>query len=116
MSNSWENEASFTDFIISHLLSCKSIKIQRQILFELVQKKRNRNRQSFNNTLNRLKASGVIALDKDNITFNKISLQSHHVFRNMKIRPTGDIKVLVLFDIPETQRKVRNWLRLQLKL
>jgi len=30
--------------------------------------------------------------------------------------PLGDVKVMVLFDIPEKKRKIRNWLRTQLKM
>lgn len=116
MYKNWQDEASLGDFIISHLLSCKSIKIQRQVLFKLVQKKRNKNRAYFNNTLNRLKSNGVVSLDRENVVFNKKVLNSHFQYRNMSIKPTGETKVLVLFDIPETKRKIRNWLRLQLKL
>ncbi len=116
MSTDWENEASFTDLLISHLLSSKSIKIQRQVLFELVQKKRNKDRKYFNSYLSRLKNNDLISLNGENIIFNKKDLQKHFMFRNMSTRPTGKIKILVLFDIPEPKRKIRNWLRLQLKL
>lgn len=116
MYKNWQDEASLGDFIISHLLSYKSIKIQRQVLFKLVQKKRNKNRAYFNNTLNRLKSNGVVSLDRENVVFNKKVLNSHFLYRNMSIKPTGETKVLVLFDIPEKKRKIRNWLRLQLKL
>lgn len=116
MSTNWESEASFGDFLISHLLSCRSTKIRRRVLFELVQKKRNKNNHYFNSNLSRLKNSGIINLDKENVTFSKKTLQYYFKFRNMSVKPTGEIKVLVLFDIPETKRKIRNWLRLQLKL
>ena len=38
MQKHWEDEASFGDFIISYLLSCRSTKIQKKILYELIQK------------------------------------------------------------------------------
>jgi hypothetical protein len=116
MQKSWEDESSFSDFIISHLLSCSSIRIQRRVLFELVQKKRNKNRKYFNSNLSRLKDNGLISISGDIISFNKKDLRSHFAFRNMSVKPTGEIQILVLFDISEKKRKIRNWLRSQLKL
>lgn len=117
MQKHWEDEASFGDFIISHLLSCRSIKIQKKILFDLVQKRRMLNHQVFNNNLYRLKKKGVLDLDSEkNIVINKNNLNKHILFTNIKEKPGGDTKVMVLFDIPERKRKTRNWLRLQLKL
>ncbi len=117
MSKSWEDEASFSDFLISHFLSCRSIRIQRRVLYELVQKKRKKNNQQLNNNLYRLKNKGVITFGSENsIVINRKELQSYTSFKNMKVKPTGKIQVLILFDIPEKKRKIRNWLRLQLKL
>ena|SRR3989338_9890191 len=113
----WEDEASFGDFIISYLLSCTSIRIQRKILYELVQKKRKLNRQVFNNNLYRLGRRGILDFDSNkNIIINKSVLKSYVLFAKIKSKPVGNTKVMVLFDIPENKRKVRNWLRLQLKL
>ncbi len=113
----WEDEVSFSDFIVSHLLSWRSVRIQRRVLYELVKKRRHKNQQIFNNNLHRLKNKGVISFDsKKNVVINKKELQSYVSFKNMNVKPTGEIQVLVLFDIPEKKRKVRNWLRLQLKL
>ncbi|MCC6323165.1 hypothetical protein IT400_00030 [Candidatus Nomurabacteria bacterium] len=109
-------EASFSDLIISHLLSCRSIKIQRQVLYELVQKKKKKNRQVFLNNLHRLNKKGIIGFKDNNILINRKEVNKYFLFRNIKTKPTGDTQILVLFDIPEKQRKIRNWLRLQLKL
>ena len=117
MQRHWTDEASFGDFIISHLLSCSSSRIQKQILYELVQKRRGLNRQAFNTNLHRLKKRGVLEFDfNKDIIFNKNSLRSYTLFSKIKAKPTGDIKVMVLFDIPEKKRKTRDWLRSQLKL
>jgi DNA-binding transcriptional regulator PaaX len=117
MQKHWEDEASFSDFIISHLLSCRSRKIQKKILFKLVQKKRMLNQQVFNNNLYRLKKKGILSFDSEqNIFINKNNLNEHILFTKIKEKPAGDTKVMVLFDIPEKKRKTRNWLRLQLKL
>lgn len=117
MQRNWEDEASFGDFIISHLLSCRSIRIQKKILYELVQKRRKLSKQIFNKNLYRLQKRGVLDFDSSkNIVINKNTLKLHTLFRKIEASPTGDTKVMVLFDIPETKRKTRSWLRLQLKL
>ena len=75
------------------------------------------NKQSFNNNLYRLKKKGVLGFgSKKDIVINKEILKSHTLFTKIIAKPVGDTKVMVLFDIPEKKRKVRNWLRLQLKL
>lgn len=117
MRKHWTGEASFSDFIISHLLSCRSLKIQKKILYELVQKRRKLNKQVFNNNLYRLKNKGILNFDSEkNIIINSNSLNQYVIFRLIQDKPVGDMKVMVLFDIPEKKRKIRNWLRLQLKL
>lgn len=117
MQKHWEDEASFGDFIISHLLSCRSTRIQKKVLYELVQKRRMLNKQVFNNNLYRLKNNGILDFDSGkNILFNKNKLQQHILFRKIKEKPARDTKIMVLFDIPEKKRKTRNWLRSQLKL
>ncbi|KKQ88115.1 MAG: hypothetical protein UT09_C0003G0017 [Parcubacteria group bacterium GW2011_GWF2_38_8] len=117
MQKHWEDEASFGDFIVSYLLSYRSSKIQKKILYELVQKRRILSRQVFNNNLYRLKKKGILDFDfNKDVVINKNSLVLHTFFTKIKERPTGDTKVMVLFDIPEKKRKTRNWLRSQLKL
>src|SRR3989338_5484724 len=117
MQKHWEDEASFGDFIISYLLSCSSSKIQKKILYELIQKRRMLSKQVFNNNLYRLKKKGILDFDfNKDVVINKNSLMLHTFFTKIKERPTGNMKVMVLFDIPEKKRKTRNWLRSQLKL
>lgn len=117
MQKNWEKEASFSDLITSYLLSCRSLRIQKKILYRLVQKRRMLNKQVFNNNLYRLKEKGVLDFDsKKNIIFNQNTLKKYTLFTKIKEKPVGDIKVMVLFDIPERKRKIRNWLRLQLKM
>jgi len=116
MQKHWEDEASFSDFIISYLLSCRSLKIQKKILYELVQRRRMLSVQLLNNNLYRLKNKGVLNFDSENnILINKNRLKQHTLFSRIIEKPVGDIKVMVMFDIPERKRKIRNWLRVQLK-
>mgnify|MGYP001581331649 CR=1 FL=1 len=116
MQKNWRDEASFGDFLISFLLSWGSSRIQRNILYELVQEKRKLNRRAFNNNLYRLKNRGVLNYSDKDVFFNKNSLKLHTLFTKVQEKPAGDKKVMVLFDIPEKKRKIRNWLRLHLKL
>ena len=75
------------------------------------------NRGLFNNNLYRLKKKGLLNFDSNkDIIFNKNNLNKHILFSKISEKPAGDTKVMVLFDIPERKRKIRNWLRLQLKL
>jgi len=117
MKQHWEDEASFSDFIVSHLLSCRSSRIQKKILFKLVQEKRMLNKQLFNNNLYRLKSKGILNFDYEkNIIINKSNLKRYTLFSKIVEKPVGDTKIMVMFDIPEKKRKIRNWLRLHLKL
>lgn len=112
----WEDEASFGDFIISFLLSCNSRKIQRKVLFKLVQKRRRLSRRVFTTNLYRLNRKGILSFDVNkDIILHKNILKTAFLFKNINSKPKGDIKVMVLFDIPENKRKIRNWLRGQLK-
>ena len=73
--------------------------------------------QLFNNNLHRLKNKKIVDFDLNkDIIINKNILKSYTLFTNIKEKPIGDTKVMVLFDIPEKKRKTRNWLRSQLKL
>ena len=75
------------------------------------------NKQVFNNNLYRLRNKGILNFDPErNIIINKSSLQQYTLFAKIMEKPVGDTKVMVMFDIPEKKRKIRNWLRLQLKL
>lgn len=117
MQKHWEDEASFSDLIISYLLSSRSVRIQKKVLYELVQKRRILNKQVFNNNLYRLKQKGILNFDsKKDIFVNKNTLNQYMLFSKIEVVPKGDTKVMVLFDIPEKKRKIRNWLRTQLKM
>jgi len=50
------------------------------------------------------------------IKFDKNRLKAETCFVKILPKPIGDTKVMVMFDIPERHRKVRNWLRSQLRL
>ena len=82
-----------------------------------MQKRRGLSKQVFNNNLYRLKDKGILSYNSEkNIIINKNNLKQYTIFRTIEEKPAGDIKVMVLFDIPEKKRKIRNWLRSQLKI
>jgi len=117
MQAEWEKEASWGDLFISILFSCHSIKIQRRILYELVKEKRKLSIKSFNTNLYRLKKKNLLTADSDgNIIIDKNNLKSYTIFSRIKDKPTGETRIIILFDIPEKRRKNRNWLREQLKI
>src|SRR3989338_10332836 len=98
MHKHWTDEASFSDFIISHLLSCSSLRIQKQVLYELVQKKRGLNKELFNNNLYRLRTKGILdSYSKKDVVINKNALKAHTLFAKIKTKPTGNTKVMVLY-------------------
>ncbi|MCX6755056.1 MAG: hypothetical protein NT068_00745 [Candidatus Nomurabacteria bacterium] len=104
----WEDQASFGDIIVSYLFSCRSKKMQKKILFQSIKEKRKLDNKTFSSNLYRLKNGGFIDFNKQNIFFNKKKLKSYNVFSNLKSRPTGETQIMVLFDIPESKRKIRN--------
>jgi len=117
MQKHWKDEASFSDLIISQLLSCYSLRIQRRVLYELVQKRRILSNELFNKNLYRLKKKGILDFDSEKgVILNKNILRRQTLFAKILVKPIGNTKVMVLFDIPEKKRKTRNWLRLHLKL
>ena len=65
----WER-ATFTELIISHLLSCKSKSLQTKILRNLVEGRDKQKKQAFSQSLYRLKKQGFIKLIKDDIVLD----------------------------------------------
>ena len=107
------------DILISFLLSARSTKIYRKILWSRMRaRQKNLNFQIFNQHLYRLRKKGIIESRGDQILLCKenllnFSLKKNSVMKN--IFPKKTDKILISFDIPETKRKTRDWLRNQIK-
>ncbi len=108
---------SLADFLISHLLSMKSTKIYRKNLYTRINKRRNTEHNQYNTTLHRLKKRGFIEIDSSGlITFNKNKERLFVRLEYIKEKPGNKKSIIIIFDIPEKHRKIRNWLRNQLKI
>ena len=109
-------ETTFTDELIAFLLSCHSNSIRKKILWERIQKKRKISQNIYCQNIYRLKKRGI--LEDKNDTFylsQKGRVFFQNPYKKVKEKPLKDNKILVIFDIPETKRKVRTWIRNQIK-
>lgn len=116
MNNNYKNEATISDYIIAFLFSCKSTRMMNRILWERVNKRHLINKNSFNKNLNRLKEKGIIGIIDKQISINRQKLNQLYKYRLIYAKPENKSKIIIIFDIPETERKTRNWLRNQIKL
>lgn len=112
----WQR-ASYSDKVISFLLSARSPRVQRHVLRSLVEARDKSNKKAFAQSLYNLKKKGFIKIDKNKDIFfdHKKYLQKMGTkiyFENKE----SSVGVIIMFDIPEEKRQTRDWLRRQLKL
>ncbi len=109
-------ENSVADMLVAMLMSSRSTKVYRRILWERLQEKRQCSRQAYNQALYRLNKNGTLSISGEGISLLKKEsavVHSEHIVREKK---TGtSIRILVSFDVPESKRRVRDWLRNQLR-
>ncbi len=109
-------EPTAGDYIISHLLSCGSTSIQKKVLWSIIQERRGVTRTKYDSSLSRLKRQGILTAKKGVFTLTNIEkAKSRHLFDIINEEPDGEAKIIVMFDIPEKKRRVRDWLRGQLR-
>ena len=109
-------ETTFTDELIAFLLSCRFNSIRKKILWERIQKKRKISQNVYYQNIYRLKKRGILEDKNDTLCISqKGKMFFQNPYRKVKEKPLKDNKVLVIFDIPETKRKVRTWIRNQIK-
>ena len=112
-------EPTTLDHLIAFLLSARSTKIYRKILWSRVHARQKAiNIGSFNQHIYRLHKKGIIESRGDEIHIHrenllKFSIKKNSVLKN--IFPNKTEKVLISFDIPEKKKKTRDWLRNQIK-
>lgn len=88
----------------------------RQMLWEQAQERRKQDKRSFNKGLYYLKKQGIVSFDDKYIFFDKKLSTTTKSFLKLKYtRPSGKERILVCFDIPQEKKKIRDWLRNQLK-
>ncbi|MBP6911728.1 MAG: hypothetical protein KBB88_00820 [Candidatus Pacebacteria bacterium] len=108
---------SFGDTLLSQLLSCGSMQIQRQALYDIIASRYHKNKATYNTELSRLKKKGYIKYDRETVMLKDREFVVKHLLPNSK-RPVVDknIQLIIMFDIPENIRGMRHWIRSQLKL
>jgi len=110
------NETTFSDEIIAFLLSCRSNSIRKKILWELVQERRKISNHLYSQSLYRLKKRGIIKNKNDTIFLSNHGKKFYSSpYRKIGKNPLKNNKVMIIFDIPEKKRKVRSWIRSQIR-
>jgi len=107
------------DHLIASLLSARSTRIYREILWSRVRsRQKNINNNTFRQNIYRLRKKGIIETNNNEIIVYRDNLSKFLSQKNSLIKtsfPKKDEKLLMSFDIPETKKKTRDWLRNQLK-
>jgi DNA-binding transcriptional regulator PaaX len=112
-------EPTTLDMLIAFLLSARSTKIYRKILWERTRSmKKNLNVGAFNQHIYRLHKKGLLESREGEIYIHRkklveFSAKKNSIIKNVALGKTE--KVLISFDIPEKKKKVRDWLRNQIK-
>lgn len=110
-------ENTISDHIIAFLLSSRSTKIYRKILWERVKRRREHIKaQAFTQSVYRLRKKGILMQEGKFIKINRKELTEFSRYFLIKhVCPPKSGKVLLSFDIPQSKKKTRDWLRSQIK-
>ena len=107
------------DHIIAYLTSARSTRIYFRTLYEL--RLARKNRRSVQNALYKLKKKNLVTsqdgsweLTKSGKKYAEERLLFGHI--NSPFAKNSPDKQIISFDIPEEKRKMRDWLRTQLKM
>lgn len=112
----YRDETTFADELIAFLFSCRSNSIRKKILWERVQKRHKTSRATYRQNIYRLKKRGIIATKDDAFYLSKKGKEIFlNPYKKIKVSPLKNNKILIIFDIPETKKKVREWIRNQIK-
>ena len=108
---------TISDEIIAFLLSHRSLSVHRRIIWERLEKRRKKiSRKSFHQNIWRLKKRGIIISDDNELELTQVGKSFYKgkaiLLPRHLVKKT---KMIVIFDIPETKRRSRDWLRLQLR-
>jgi DNA-binding transcriptional regulator PaaX len=112
-------EPTTLDCLIAFLLSARSTKIYRKILWlRMRARQKGLNTGAFNQHIYRLHKKGIIESKGDVIHIHQENLLKFSVKKNSIMKnvfPNKTERVLISFDIPETKKKIRDWFRNQIK-
>jgi DNA-binding transcriptional regulator PaaX len=112
-------KSTVLDHLIAFLFSSRSTRIYRKILWSRMHsRQKGLSKEAFRQHLYRLNKKGIIKTEGNIIYVNQKDIQNFSVKRNSIIKsilPNKTEKILISFDIPETKKKTRDWLRNQIK-
>lgn len=109
----YDDETSLTDFLVAFLSSGKSSYRFHQILRE--RKMKQHSEATIRTTLHRLTQKGIVIKNKDGWhTSSDMTPKKNDYLPANKISSAH--KILVSFDVPESHKYSRDWLRKQLKI
>lgn len=112
-------EPTALDHLIAFLLSARSTRVYRKILWSRVHaRQKELSPRAFGQHIYRLNKKGIIEARGDSVYIDKgvllnFSIRKNSVIKN--ISPKKTEKILISFDIPEKHKKARDWLRNQIK-
>lgn len=108
-------EVTLSNFLIAFLCSGRSSSTFKKSLWEQAQKKRRLIRSVFNQNLYRLKKRGLVKIEDDRISVTDDGI-NYYNYTKLKCEPSGETRIICIFDIPESRKKAREWLRSQIIL
>ena len=112
-------EPTALDHLIAFLLSAHSAKIYRKVLWSRVHaRQKDLSLGAFSQHIYRLNKKGIIKAKGNSIYINKENLLNFSTTKNSVMKgifPNNTEKILISFDIPEKKKKIRDWLRNQIK-
>src|SRR3989344_8276698 len=118
MEQKYLEKATFTDMMIAFLFSARSTFIYKKILFERLQNRQGISNHKFSQRLHYLKSRGLIEVSEEKVHLSEKGKKFYSdqiIFRKNIESPRKEYGIILIFDIPERKRKIRNWLRAQLK-
>jgi len=107
---------TFSDELIAFLFSCHSNSIRKKILWERLKKRQNLSRSIYTQNIYRLKKRGIIDSGKDRYKLSQKGLAYYNnPYKIIKGKLNKKQKIILIFDIPEIQKRSREWIRRQIK-
>lgn len=110
---SYDSETTLSDHLIAFLLSARSTRIYYRILRERAEK-RKYSKNAFYQSVYHLKKRGIISIKDDVVILSRGYIKKSPVFISTKEKGST-IDILLAFDIPESKKRSRDWLRAQLR-
>ena len=110
---------SMGDFLIAFLSSTRNTKRFHEILRELEHKRYKEG--SLRVSMSRLHKHGLVANSPGGWALTKIGKRYHNDFHAFSyitspFKKSSEPKLIISFDVPQTHKRARNWLRNQLKI